>query len=292
LPLPYVQLAGNLRFFFQVWYFYRSHWTINETHNIYHGGKGNNAGTVCVELKGSAMETLHCELLDLLHFIKAQNGKLCRFDLAIDDTRNVLPFPEIVKLSTGETFRRRVRTKLCRPRKRDNSLTVLPEISTQPRRVAYGSERSDNYLVIYDKEYCSGIEYPFLRCELRLTNRDDLADLLENLTAPGCDVARYLCGIVRGKLEFLESGDSNKGRSKVCKWWIDFLAGASVRKLARPKKIRKDTGYETGYSEFLIFRELKKLKAKQDKEALARIYSRFDNDMEGRQLAFNEVINL
>jgi hypothetical protein len=263
-------------------YGYGTGLTYGNVANVYADGHGFNKGTTCFDLPGDALKTLNVDLLELLLFIRQQGGNVCRFDIAADDVDHVLPFDEIVRLSQGETFKRRVVTKLCRDRVKGKG-TTLPEISVQPRRVQYGSEKSDNYLIFYDKMYCSGVEYPYMRVELRLTQRQDTKALLDALTTPGVDFAQHLAGVIRGKLDFKETNDLNKQRAATMPWWLEFLSGATAQKLRRAPRKRSDNPFisieELRIEKYRrrIDKHVDALRARNDTEALQRIGEKISN---------------
>ncbi|MBC7961409.1 MAG: replication initiation factor domain-containing protein [Steroidobacteraceae bacterium] len=257
--------------------------------NVYRKGFAANAGTTCFDLPGDALRKLQVDTLKLCQYIRNQGGNVCRFDICADDTDNLLPFDEVVRLSTGSTFKELVRTKLCRNRKDSTGeiVQVLPEISVQPRRVMYGSPKSDNYAVIYDREYCAGAEYPFLRVELRLTNRKDTSALLMALTTPGADPAAYMAGVLKGKLDFLEMDNPRKDRRSTLPWWNEFLNGAEVHKLKRePKTSIKIESLDVARAR----RAFERLKDRGDSEGLQQLFALIDNDQEARRIAFPQVV--
>ena len=266
---------------------YADCFTLGGTVNVYRKGYAANAGTTCIDLPGDALHRLQVDTLKLCRYIRDKGGNVCRFDICADDTSHVLPFDEIVRLSTGTTFKELVRTKLCRNRKDTSGevVQVLPEISVQPKRVMYGSPKSDNYAVIYDKEYCTGTYYPYLRVELRLTNRKDTSALLMALTSPGPAPAAYMAGVIKGKLDFLIMDNPRKDRRSTLPWWNEFLNGASIQKLKRePSTSIKIESLDVARAR----RAFERLKSRGDSEGLQQLFELFDSDHEARRIAYKD----
>lgn len=202
---------------------------------VYTNGYGNNRGTTHFDLPGSGIRKLGIDVFELCKILSKYEFSLCRFDIAVDDTEGKLPFEEMAKFSTGEAFEERVKTRFSKRatvRKDGRRLAVLPTISTQPRRIQYGSEKSDNYIVVYDKEYCAGVAYPWMRVELRMCNRRDLEAFLKALLKSENKPA-YMAGVLRGKLDYLNLDNAKKERRSTVQWWLDFLSNPTTEKLDR-----------------------------------------------------------
>lgn len=197
---------------------------------IYRYGFLNNKGTTVFELSGQAMKLPAIDLRKLCQFVVSNNGNVCRFDIAADDHYSIIPYREMVDLSTIENFKIRVKTKLCRNRKdRDgNIVDGYPTIKLQPEQIQYGLPSSDNYITVYRHD---GV----LRVELRLTHRQDCFALAEAIAA-GEPEGVLFAGILRKKLDFLQPEGKRKDRNSSMQWWDDFLAGIAARKLVRRKR--------------------------------------------------------
>lgn len=212
-------------------------YTLKNYVNIYRGGFAKNRGTVCFDIPGSGIrDALILDIPQLCQYVRENSGTFTRFDIAADDTGHLLPFDEIVELCTGANFKQRVKTKLCR-NSRDSvtgePLERLPTISTQPRRIQFGSEKSANYAVLYDREYVAGCSYPYLRFELRISNRQDLDDLSRQIAYNQNDPGQYMAGILKSKLDFKSDDNAQKVRCSSLPWWDQFLLNAQATRLKR-----------------------------------------------------------
>jgi DNA relaxase NicK len=246
---------------------------MNEYVSVYRRGTANNRNTTCFDIPGSGLRDLpKIDIIKLCRFVIDNGGNITRFDATADDLGNILPFDDMVKLCLGENFKERVRTKLCRNRKdkaTGEMLQTLPTVSIQPRRIQFGSEKSDNYAVVYDKEYVSGISFPFMRVELRLTERKDTVALAKEL-ASGIDPGPYLAGVIRGKLDFLRLDNDSKQRRSSTEWWLKFLNNAQAQKLKRePTKPGKPN--TNSKSADIAIRHIEKLMRQENGEGLRRV---------------------
>lgn len=256
--------------------------------NIYRNGYANNARTTCFDIPGSGIRGLELDLPKLYRLIRDRGGNVCRYDIAADDTDNVLPFDEMARLSMGEVFKEQVKTKLCRNRKDDQGegVQVLPEISIQPRRIQYGSTQSDNYIVVYDREHVAGVNFPFMRVELRITNQKDTKALLVALTTEGVDRAQYCAGVLRGKLEFLNLDNAKKERRSAAPWWDGFLNSAQVCKLKREEGLKPKVESRHGRT---ITRAIEKIMEQGNSEAMQLAIAAITNP-ECQKLAYGSIL--
>lgn len=254
---------------------YAECFTTNDLVSVYRGGFAYNKGTTCFDISAAGLRSLQqIDIGDLCKLILSEYGNLCRFDATADDTRNVLPYDEMVHLCLEDTFKKRVKTKLCRNRtdaETGEQIPTYPKVSIQPRMIQFGSELSKNYIVLYDKEYVSGIAYPYLRVELRLTERKDTAALAK-VIASGADIPSYLAGVIRGKLDFLQDNAVKKSNKVSMPWWDDFLQGATSRKLKRdpPEKTKNLT---MSREIATINRALDRLVSRKNGDALNHVFS-------------------
>lgn len=253
---------------------YSECYTVNDLVSVYRGGFAYNKGTTCFDISAAGLKNIpQIDIADLCRLIISEYGNLCRFDATADDIRNVLPYDEMVSLCLEDNFKKRVKTKLCRNRtdaETGEGIPTYPEVCIQPRKILFGSPKSKNYLVIYDKEYVSGVSYPYLRVELRLTERKDTA-ALARVIASGADIPSYLAGIIRGKLDFLQDNAVKKANKKTMPWWNDFLQGASSAKLKRdPPTASKDLTASRDIA--IISRALNRLVARKNSAALDQVY--------------------
>lgn len=260
---------------------YAECYSLNNLVSVYRRGTANNKHTTCFDIPGSGLRELEAiDVIKLCKFVLEQGGNITRFDIAADDLGNVLPFDEVVKLCMGESFKERVRTKLCRNRKdlaTGELLQTLPAISIQPRRIQFGSEKSDNYAVVYDREYVAGASYPFIRVELRLTARKDTAALAKALVSES-NPSAYLAGVIRGKLDFLRLDNARKDRRSSTEWWLKFLNSAEAKKLKRELSI--SGGLDVRRRDLRVFScSLERIIEKGDSEEMQLVISMLQNKL-------------
>ena len=260
---------------------YAECYTLNDLVSVYRRGTANNKHTTCFDIPGSGLRELETiDVIKLCKFVVEQGGNITRFDIAADDHGNCLPFDEMVKLCMGDTFKERVRTKLCRNRKESASgemLQTLPAISIQPRRIQFGSEKSDNYAVVYDREYVAGISFQFIRIELRLTARKDTAALAKVLISER-NPSAYLAGVIRGKLDFLRLDNARKERRSSVEWWLKFLNNAEAKRLKREPSI--PGGPDTARNVLRVFtRSLDRICERGDAEEMQYVMTRLQDKL-------------
>lgn len=211
---------------------YKQHYSLAGLVNIYRDGWMNNRGTTCFDITGTGLDTLGLDIMSLGKFALNHGGNICRIDIACLDTGNHLPYDEIVNCCMADNFKDRVRTRFNRGKGN------LPEIRIQPvKRILFGSEKSDNYLVIYDRQRVDDLDFPCINIEQRITNRADCAAIIQTLL-DGTDAGEYYAALLRGKLEFLQEGTGRKDTKEVETWWSDFLGDVAARKIKRVKKPR------------------------------------------------------
>lgn len=213
---------------------YRDCRTFHGLVNIYKDSFSNCNGTACFEFTGDGIETLGLSIAEIGAYALEHGGNVARIDVQCLDTGNYLPYAEILECCSGKHFKDRVRTRFNRGRK----ATDLPRIETQPyRRIVFGSPKSDNYLVVYDRQQVEDLDFPCLNLEMRISNRADCRAIIEALNTPGTNEGEYFAGMLRGKIEFLEDqpGKSKEYRS-TCAWWSDFLGSVSTQKIKRTKR--------------------------------------------------------
>lgn len=258
---------------------YSECYTVNDLVSVYRGGFAYNKGTTCFDISAAGLKNIpQIDIADLCRLIMSEYGNLCRFDATADDTRNVLPYDEMVSLCLEDNFKKRVKTKLCRNRtdaETGEEIPTFPEVCIQPRKIQFGSPKSKNYIVVYDKEYVSGVSYPYLRVELRLTERKDTAALAK-VIASGADIPSYLAGLIRGKLNFLQDNAVKKSNKISMPWWDDFLQGATVQKLKRDTPDQsKDLTMSREIA--IIQRALGRLVSRQNGEGLTHAFAKIDD---------------
>jgi len=256
---------------------YADCYSMNDLVSVYRTGFAYNKGTTCFDISAAGLKHLpDINIVDLCRLVLREKGNLCRYDLTADDTRNVLPYDEMAALCVYK-FKERVKTKLCRNRTDPETGEVIPrspDVGMSHRRIKFGSEQSKNYLVIYDKEYVNGVSYPFLRVELRLTERQDTAALARQI-ASGVDVPSYLAGVIRGKLDFLQDNVKKKSGKISMPWWDDFLIGATAQKLKRdPPKTAKDLTQSRDIA--IIGRAFNRLISRKNGHGLTQVFKLMD----------------
>ncbi|RII25855.1 MAG: hypothetical protein CXR31_12690 [Geobacter sp.] len=209
--------------------------TGGELVTVYRDGWMRNRGTTCIAVTGRGMELINPDLHTMCQYIVASKGNLCAVDMAFDDFDNCLDWDTLVLLSLADNFKTRVRTKFNRSG--SSKTNPFPTVTVQPRRILYGSEKSANCFVIYDRQFVEGVEYPWLRGELRITHREDCRAICHALAA-GDDVGPLFAGLLRSRLEFLAAGPCRKDHRLVEPWWNEFLQGVAATGL---KRIRNDS---------------------------------------------------
>jgi len=206
---------------------YRDCWTLAELVSIYRNGWMDNKGTTCFDISGTGLDTLGLDIAKLGKFVLSRGGNICRIDLAALDTEHHLPYGEIMTACLADNFKSRVRTRFNRGK------ANAPKIELQPvKRILFGSEQSDNYVVLYDRQKTENLDFPCICIEQRITNRADCAAIIEALQS-GIDAGSYFAGLLRGKLEFLEESTRLKRLRQPEKWWTDFLGDCERRKIKR-----------------------------------------------------------
>lgn len=209
---------------------YRDCYTLSELVSVYRKGWMNNEGTTCFEVSGDGLDTLALDVAVLGKYALEAGGNVCRLDIACLDTGNYLPYEQIVNSCLAANFKDRVRTKFNRGKGN------APRIEIQPvRKITFGSPKSDNYCVLYDRQKVEDLDFPCVNIEQRITNRADCAAIVRALLA-GEDTGQYFAGLLRGKLEFLQHGVGNKEKRPTEIWWSDFLGDVASRKIKRVKR--------------------------------------------------------
>jgi DNA relaxase NicK len=138
----------------------------------------------------------------------------------------------------------------------------------------FGSQNSDNYVVIYDKQHTEGVEFPWLRVEMRITNRRDCAAIVQALI-DGSNEGELFAGLLKNKLDFKEDGEKPKYQRQTMQWWDSFLNGVSSRRLKRPPRRRNPLKYlhdSATKTEKYILRALER----QDFETVKQIFKKVD----------------
>lgn len=211
---------------------YRDCHTLVELVSVYRQGWMDNSGTTCFDISGTGLDTLGLDISKLGQFALDQGGNICRIDLAALDTGNYLPFERMQELCMEPNFKFRIRTRFNR------GAGNAPKIEVQPvRRIVFGSERSDNYLVIYDRQQTEKLDFPCVCIEQRITNRADCAAIIRALNE-GEDPGPYFAGLLRGKIDFLAESNRGKRNKEPEAWWTDFLGDCERRKIKRtPRKL-------------------------------------------------------
>lgn len=244
--------------------YYRDCTTLQELVSIYRNGWMKNKGSTCFDVSGTGLDTLGLDIAKLGKFALDNGGNICRIDIATQDTNNFLPYDEIVRLCSRENFKDRVRTRFNRGHGN------VPEIKIQPlRRIMFGSEDSDNYLVIYDRQYTEGVDFPWLCIEQRITNRDDCAEIIRTLL-DGRDAGEYYAGLLRGKLEFLQAGTGKKENRAVEPWWSDFLGDVARCKVKRLPKNRNPWRFQSSDTS-KAGRIIRRMEQRKDLEGLQQL---------------------
>lgn len=209
---------------------YRDCRTLAELVSIYRDGWLDNKGTTCFDISGTGLDTLGLDIAKLGKYVLDRGGNICRIDLATLDTEQHLPYDQIMTACLSENFKRRVRTRFNRGK------ANAPKIEVQPvKRILFGSEHSDNYIVIYDRQKTESLDFPCLCIEQRITNRADCAAIIEALQG-GTDAGSYFAGLLRGKIEFLVESTRLKRLRQPETWWTDFLGDCERQKIKRTAK--------------------------------------------------------
>lgn len=189
----------------------------------YYGGKNM---VYHIQIHGSG-----CRVIDDIHplgivgFIDemlAFDCKVTRLDLAADDREGLLKVDIIEKKHrAGEwTGTARVMTPLC-PR---NAFGELVSGAT----FYIGSRKTDKFIRIYDKAAQTETNGHWVRCELELHD-DYAADVAKMVSAYDKEgIADTYNRIVFDTIRFLIKRNDTVTRSKVCKWWSDFLGSVTV----------------------------------------------------------------
>lgn len=264
---------------------YKTCSTWHDLINVYVDGYGFNNGTVCIEFTGDAIDTLGMDISTIGKYALSNGGNVCRIDIQCLDTNNYLPYAQILKCCSAQHFKSRVRTRF----NRGNRITDLPKIETQPyRKITFGSPKSDNYLVIYDRQQVEELDFPCVNLEMRISNRDDCAALINALAATDCE-ADYLAGLLRGKIEFLrDQPEVRKDRRDPIAWWSDFLGSVETQKLQRQPKQPSATRASryTNIAAAKLLKQVDRLDAAQDIETLKRMQAEITDRIRILELPF------
>lgn len=157
-----------------------------------------------------------------------------RLDLAIDD------FEGYFKITTIKNKVRKAEIRSLFRTAKDMRKTSLKDGSSLGDTVYFGSEKSDIQIRMYDKylqmlskgqKLEDGIEF-WNRTELQLRDKRAQAAafiiMFEN--AP---LGEIISGLLKRYVNFLNpSGDSNRSRWDVCKWWDRFLGDVKPLQLS------------------------------------------------------------
>jgi len=261
--------------------YYRDCKTLQELVSVYRNGWMKNKGSTCFDVSGTGLDTLGLDIAKLGKFALDNGGNICRIDIATQDVNNYLPYDTMVNLCLAPNFKDRIRTRFNRGKGN------APKIELQPiRRIVLGSEHSDNYLVIYDRQQTEEVDFPWLCLEQRIQNREDCAEIIRTLLS-GKDAGEYYAGLLRGKLDFLQAG-GKKERRKVEPWWTDFLGDVARCKIKRlpkeknPWRFRGASATDVGKA----LRTIRRMEQRQDADGLQQILQQAKESYEVATLDF------
>lgn len=202
-------------------------------------GAAKNRGTTFFLVEGLALDpdsSLNPLDLDLLHVaqrILAHGAQVTQLHLAVDDRAGLLPWRKIVGAALSEDWRDRITTPLCKPnRKRDNRPTYL---QSGGQTLYFGKKTGETSICLYRKDLEQQVKTPWLRVELRLTNRVECTEIIRRL-ADGDPIGPLAAGLLAKNLKFLAPGqDKNKSRRPLAPWWSEFIGHAEAIRLPRTR---------------------------------------------------------
>lgn len=200
-------------------------WSKERPENGVHVSLGSQA----LGLLARQDEAVRGDVRGFIRFVLDSDVEVRRLDLALDDRRGLLVADTIIdKVQAGEL------TTAWR------SAHVDRDLMGDGVTIYLGSRRSDAYARVYDKRaerISKGNEDPgpWIRAELELKReRAQLAARM--LVRRGVAVVP---AILRGQVEFREpTGDSNKSRWPVSKWWLRFLGYVERQVLSLPQEAK------------------------------------------------------
>jgi DNA relaxase NicK len=247
--------------------YYRDCNTFHELVSVYRSGWMKNKGSTCFDISGTGLDTLGLDISKLGKYALDKGGNICRIDLAAQDTNNHVPYEAMVNSCLTANFKDRVKTRFNR------GIGKAPKIEIQPiRRIVFGSEKSDNYLVVYDRQQTEDLDFPWLCFEQRIQNREDCAEIIRTLI-DGKDAGEYYAGLLRGKLDFLQAAPGKKEGKAVELWWSSFLGDVARCKIKRlpksknPWRSQREKGTDVGKA----LRHIRRLEERQDADGLQQI---------------------
>jgi len=187
-------------------------------------GTGNLRNSTHVLIHGEALEAGGLDIQAIAAEVIARNGWGTSGHLALDDIADRLPWEEIKACCAFDAYRDRLITRLCRPNKQSDNEPYL--LTGKGESLYLGSKRSDTRILFYTQR-------GHIRCELRLSNRGQVTDLITRI-ATGDNIGPIASGLLRHNLVFVEAGFRRKDRRTACQWWLDFLD--NVEALTLPRK--------------------------------------------------------
>ena len=225
---------------------YLEHYALKSEHggelvSISCQGNGNLKNTTHIMIHGSALDTGSIDVPDIAKKVIALGGWGTSAHLAFDDFDGVLMWEEIKTCCAYSNYQNRLITRLCKPSKdkknggmKENPPVLLTE---QGQTLYLGQKGSDTVVVFYNRRGP-------IRCELRLSNRAQVTDLLLRI-ASGDEVGPVATGILRHYLTFVENGFRRKDRRPQCHWWLDFLGNSEKLSLSRKRSVKQRSPWYT-----------------------------------------------
>jgi hypothetical protein len=188
-----------------------------------------------VLIHGEALEAGNLDIEAIASGVIALNGWGTSGHLALDDDPDILPWEEIKACCAYDAYRDRLITRLCKPNKQSDNEPYL--LTGKGESLYLGAKKSDTQIIFYNQR-------GHIRCELRLSNRAQVTDLITRIAA-GENIGPIASGLLRHYLVFVEPGYRRKDRRQVCQFWLDFLGNAEKVTLSRRRPAKHRSPWYT-----------------------------------------------
>lgn len=199
---------------------YRYFYSLGNMVFIYCGPAGNNAGTTYIEIKGNGCDTLNINWTELIKWCLTNNCRIRNVHLYIDDTENILPID-----------------RLCNEFKPNHVNRIISKAKSVPllldsdsRTLQFGHKSSGIQITIYEKGLYEGVEFPWNRVEIKLSNHESIHHHLTDYMN-GAELGTIAKGLLSDRLDFKVDGTGPKKRRETESFWSAFLGNVEKRKL-------------------------------------------------------------
>jgi len=194
---------------------------------MYDAYGGNSTGTVHINIKGKACNTLDLDFIRIRNFIYDNGCNVTELHLANDDRHEVLSFDRIKRAFEYETYTSPLKWSDYQKSRGGKA---------KSRSLIFG--RKPVRIVFYEKGDYEGVTFPWLRVELQL--RDEKAHSALRYWHEGQDLGEVSKGLLKSMLDLKNERekDTNMSRRSTAFYWSRFLG--DVGKRTWHKKVKSD----------------------------------------------------